>query len=406
MSNYIASVIQIKIFCHLHVKSLVRFRSVSKEWKSLIDSSEFNSDYIISQAKRCRLLLSGRYHKEGEYCLIVDDDDSFPQHNISLSNPLSFNQLLNMKQKQIEFVGSSYGLLCFTRCYLSKDGYFNRYVIWNPAIRKSIAIDALYCKRIYVGFGVCPNTLDPKIVRINIISVESGDIEYDDDLQQYVSRLWRVEVFTLSGGVWRSPLTKLPRKWFNIGLCYQTPLVVNGFIYWCAFINGISDYINMIVSFDLGSEKFAKVQVPSNLAEKCFEIFKLRNSLGVVQIDCTSLEEKVHNVWSMDHFSKLFTKLYSVTLPQSSKVVGFRDNEQLIIEKTEERLVENGVRGYVTELVAYESNSKQFNDLGLYVRCSSFSSYTESLLLLDQSGTLNDDEGDDEHTTRFVDHEC
>ncbi|XP_071717872.1 F-box only protein 8-like [Rutidosis leptorrhynchoides] len=396
MSDYIPSIIRIKIFCHLPVKSLIRFRTVSKEWMSLIDTSKFNSAYIVhQQAKRRRLLLWGDYY---QYCWIVDDDDSFPQHKISLP----FNRILNTEQ--IEFVGNSNGLLCFTGCYLTEDHYFNRYIIWNPTIRKSVLIDALYNKRIFVGFGVCPNTLDPKIVRIHIIHVEPNHHPYDDDLQQYVTRLWRVEVFTVSTGVWRSPLTKLPRKWFNIGLCYQTPLVINGFIYWCAYVGFVTN--KTIVSFDLGSEEFAKVQVPSNLADKYFELFKLRNSIGVVQLDDSiSSKEGVYNVWLMDHVSKSFIKLFNVTLPEMWKVVGFRDNEQLIIQKTEKHLVEKGLPQYVTELVAYKPNSEHFNDLGLYVGCSSVSSYTESLLLLDQSGTLNDDEGDDEHTTRFVDHE-
>ncbi|XP_071717878.1 putative F-box protein At1g50870 [Rutidosis leptorrhynchoides] len=181
MSNYMPSV-QIKILCRLPVKSLIRFRSVSKEWKSLIDSSEFNSNYFVHQDQRRRLLLWGGEYDE--YCWIVDDDDLFPQHKISLRYHMVFNRQLNINQ--IKFVGSSYGLLCFTRRYLSGGDYLNRYVIWNPEIRKSVVIDALHYKRINVGFGVCPNTLDPKIVKINIIKVSKEHARYDDDLQQYI----------------------------------------------------------------------------------------------------------------------------------------------------------------------------------------------------------------------------
>ncbi|XP_071717883.1 F-box only protein 8-like [Rutidosis leptorrhynchoides] len=378
MANFIPLVLQIKILCRilcrLPAKSLIRFRSVSKEWKSLIDSSEFNSDFIVHQAPRKRLLFWCEYtHND----CIVDDDDSIPQQKISLSHPLSFNRFYDrsLNRKQMEFVGCSYGLLCYAGSYLSEDDdYFNRYVIWNPTIRKSVVIDALYNKRIYVGFGVCPNTLDPKI------------------------KVWRVEVFTLSGGVWRSSLTKLPRKWLNIdlyyhGIGYKTPLVINGFIYWCAYSNST----NTVVFFDLGSEEFAKVQVPSYLYNT-FDIFKLRNSLGVVGID----REEVHNVCLMDHVSKSFIKLYTFTLPKMcswSKVLGFRDNEQLIIVKSDD--------AHGSEFVAYDPNLKHFNGLGNDVSCSTFTSYTESLILLDQSGTLNDDddEGDDGHTTRFLDHQ-
>ncbi|XP_071717877.1 putative F-box protein At1g50870 [Rutidosis leptorrhynchoides] len=293
----------IKIFCHLPVKSLIQFRSVSKEWMSLIDSSEFNSDYIIVQAQRKRLLLrvyTGYVADDlerGRYCWIIDDDDdTFPQYMISLR----YSQSAKLVSK---FVGSSHSLLYFNNEYLGEYDYFNRYVIWNPSIRKSVTIDVPYKGGGSVGFGVCPNSLDPKIVRINV--------QYDNDHKRNV---WRVGVFTLSGRVWRSPLTKLPSKWVNFGFYAQTPLVIKGFIY-CRVLT------------------------------------------GVVQRERNGSNEKFHNVWLMDHVSKSFIKLFNVTLPERLwKVLGFRNNDQLIIVKNEYRM----------ELVAYEPDSKQYNNLGLY----------------------------------------
>ncbi|XP_071717860.1 F-box only protein 8-like [Rutidosis leptorrhynchoides] len=357
MSNYIPSEIKIKIFCHLPVKSLIRFRSVSKEWKSLIDSSEFNSDYIIRQAQRKRILLQRVLYKgfvddhreRGEYCWIVDDDDSFPQHVISLTYPLSVNRLLNTDNNK-RLVGYSHGLLCFTGCYSGEIDSFNRYVIWNPSIRKSVSIDAPYYKSFFAGFGVCPNSLDPKIVRINV--------HYDNDHKQNV---WRVGVFALSGGVWRSPLTKLPSKWFDISLFdHQTPVVLNGFIYWCAY----TSRGQAIISFNLESEEFTKILGPNN------------------------------------------SKIFTLKLPHKAKVVGFKDNDQLIIEdrgilieKEDGDVRCHDVNGtwrmceYRPELVVYDPYLKHSNNLGLHVSCLSFtSSYIESLLLLDRSDTLNDDE--------------
>ncbi|XP_071717886.1 putative F-box protein At3g47150 [Rutidosis leptorrhynchoides] len=327
MSNYMILEIQIKIFCHLPVKSLIRFRSVSKEWKSLIDSSEFNSNYIIGQAQRKRLLLrvyTGYVADDlerGRYCWIVDDDDddTFPQHMISLR----YSQSAKLVSK---FVGSSHGLLCFNNEYLGEDDYFNRYVIWNPSIRKSVTIDVSYNGGGSVGFGVCPKSLDPKIVRINI-----AILPYDD------------------------------------------------------YIPGPCD--NFIVSFDLTSEEFKKISVPNKLSHNPFQIFNLRGSIGVVQREISGSNEEFHKVWLMDHVSKSFIELFNVTSPERWwKVLGFRNNDQLIIVK--EKIDE-----YRKELVAYEPDSKQFNNLGLYVDCDSFdSSYIESLLLLNQSDALNDDE--------------
>ncbi|XP_071717888.1 putative F-box protein At5g50220 [Rutidosis leptorrhynchoides] len=240
------------------------------------------------------------------------------------------------------------------------DDSLNCYVIWNPSIRKSVVIDVPYnTGTVYVGFGFYPNSLDPKIVRI----------------LNYLC----IQLHVIING----------KFGLNFGELSRIPLVLNGFIFWCAEVGNSfeNNSTYTIVSFDLASEEFTKIDVPDELACDNFYMFKLRDSLGVVQRKIMESKE-VHKVWLMDHVSKSFIELedFTVTLPEKWKVVGFRDNEQLIIVKIDEQR---------SELVAYEPYSKQFNNLGFYVDCSYVnSSYTESLLLLNQPDTLNDYEGD------------
>ncbi|KAF5797370.1 putative F-box domain-containing protein [Helianthus annuus] len=79
----------------LPVKSLIRFRSVSKQWKSLIDSSEFITHHTLNYSQPQHLLVSyitgGTGHRvvspdaclpEDKYVSIVDDD-CFPHHKFS-----------------------------------------------------------------------------------------------------------------------------------------------------------------------------------------------------------------------------------------------------------------------------------------------------------------------------------
>ncbi|XP_071717962.1 putative F-box protein At1g46984 [Rutidosis leptorrhynchoides] len=323
-----------------------------KEWKSLIDSSEFISDFIKRQPQRKRFLLTVAYvddePERGENCWIVDDDDgddSFPQNRISLTYPRSVNPLLYQygdDDIKLKFVGSSHGLICFTSSLSlcgEADG-LDQYVIWNPCIRKSVSIVGDYYKdKVFVGFGVCTNSFDPKICR----------------------------------GMEKSPLTN--SEWFDIDLTYHPPLVSNGFIYWCAYVTkifGADRFTSMIVSFDLATEKFTKIPVPDKLSQRGFRLFKLRGSLGAIQVrESMDSNEEFHEVWLTDDVSKLLTKVFTITLPKNSKVVGFRDNGQVIINKDEKHVVylqEGGVEGFEhrPELVAYDPDLKQIKDLGLH----------------------------------------
>ncbi|XP_071714747.1 F-box protein At3g57590-like [Rutidosis leptorrhynchoides] len=375
MADRIPSVIQIEILCRLPVKSLIRFRLVSKEWKSLTQSHDFNSDYIVRQAKRPRLLITNVVDDQGDddvsdddvsdddvsnddvcnddvCCWVVDDDDSFPQHKICLTYPPFVNLLTNL-DKDLEFVGSSHGLLCFSCLHIGEDDTFDRYVIWNPSIKKSLAIDMLYYPSVFVsvGFGVCPNSLDPKLVKIVELAIPNKNGRRGASRQ-----VWRVEVFTINSGMWRSPLIKLPSKFFKFNLYKKTPLLRES------------------VCVGVVREKIDDPRMDHG-----------RGGRGTMSF------QEVCTVWLMDHVSKSFTKLFTINLPLTSTywdsnqliLLGLRDNNQLIL------------RNHNGELVAFERYSKYYNNFGIYVnKLASLTTYTESLLLLDQSGTLNDDEGD------------
>nr|GEX74490.1 hypothetical protein [Tanacetum cinerariifolium] len=119
----------------------------------------------------------------------IIDDDTFPQQKFLITAPEPLNLLRHAKT-----VGSVDGLVCFGGWY--KDN--KMVVLWNPSIRKSVAIripnviDSLYGYT-RIGFGVCPHTNDPKLVRINVTKT--------------LSICWEVHVFTLSSRVWKTVYT-------------------------------------------------------------------------------------------------------------------------------------------------------------------------------------------------------
>ncbi|KAJ0781549.1 putative F-box domain-containing protein [Helianthus annuus] len=197
MSDNIPFEIQEEIIKKLPVKSLIQFRSVSKPWKSLIDSTDFIKHY---RGQMQHLLV--RYIDKvdiREKNISIVDDDSFPTQRVSVTRPTLFNML-----KTYVIIGSSHGLLC-----LYSDGCDNMVVLWNLSIRKAVAVDVRYVSNVYdtvIGFGVCRETSDPKIVKITYIHNRTETISIPDSIP------WQVEVFTLSTGVWRSPCNNLPRK--------------------------------------------------------------------------------------------------------------------------------------------------------------------------------------------------
>lgn len=359
MSDNIPFEIQLEIIKKLpDVKSLIRFRSVSKPWKSFIDSSEFITSYGSRPTNR--LLLS---YKEAvdpyevKYVYFVDDV------NDTLTLQQDFAPALTDFMKQfndLKVIGSSHGLLCFYTC---SKGMF---VLWNPSLKKSVRIVSThkfeFCPVISddVGFMVCPVTSDPTIVDF--------------------SHRGKLRIFTLSSKRWNLfPCSNLPRE--SVSLC-STQVVIDRCIYWVAyeFNRNIFSLNYMILSFDLIAKEFRVVAISRNVCRTSnphcasVSISKLRESLVL-------FETKVCAVWKMEHDGS-FTKLFTINTPGSTiyNILRFRKNSEPVIEtKTEFK--------HVTVLEVYQPCSKHISGLGISGISNSFfmDSYKETLLLLNHS---------------------
>nr|GEV49760.1 hypothetical protein [Tanacetum cinerariifolium] len=110
MSDNIPFEIQLEIIKRVpDVKSLIRFRSVSKPWKSFIDSSEFISGYGTRDTQPHSLLLryiDNVYPYEVKYVSFVDDV-SFPQQQQDFAPNVSD---LVKRFRALKVIGSSCGL--------------------------------------------------------------------------------------------------------------------------------------------------------------------------------------------------------------------------------------------------------------------------------------------------------
>ncbi|XP_076900893.1 F-box protein CPR1-like [Bidens hawaiensis] len=375
MSDHIPFEIQIEIIKKLPIKTLIQCRSVSKPWKSFIDSSDFIADYTVNRHAQPQHHLLIRYDdptSKEAYVSIVDDV-TFPQIKYSLTAP----PMVSLLRDSI-FVGTSHGLFCLVGYYrnnpcdsvtLTDPG--NIIVLWNPLIKKSVAIDLSnvdWPRGTTFGFGVCRLTNDPKIVKI------------DDVRMHRKMEHWQVEVYSLRSGAWRSSLGNLPSNSVEFHRPHSQ-VIIGGTIYWFGVGNIIGSGYHLLISFDLSSEEFREIYLPIKLAfHDPTELFlcNLRDSLVVLKGSMVN-NKGVYEVWMMeDGDSKLFTNVFTINIPHiSSSPLEFRRNGELMmrmIDDTEESSV----------LVVYEPFSKRINDLGIKGRDSLFvSSYTESLILLD-----------------------
>nr|KAJ0220739.1 hypothetical protein LSAT_V11C200054710 [Lactuca sativa] len=377
MSDELPFHIQEAILKRLPIKSLIQFRSVSRTWKSLIDSSEFIAAHSISHTQPQHLFVWYTDTQEDKYVSFVDDD-SFPQHRFVPSLPLSI--------RLPKIVGSSYGLLCFQGYKFFSSSYRKRMaIILNPSIRKSIAIplpDMLYTNhKIVLGFGVCPVTIDTKVIQITQMRWSWGS-----EMKSEIGNFWEVMVYKLSSGKFTSLSSNLPSISIHI---IGRQVVIDRYIYWCAVdcttVDSVLKTRNLIMSFDLTNESFEVIDLPDRIAIlhlSQFSVSKLRESLVLLEYskdgyDIFNEEQLCCTLWMVEHGVEIsFTKLFSIEAPGDlMRAVGFRRKGGPIME------VQDYIFESTEELVVYEPNSEQSNHL---ISGSSFivNSYIETLVLL------------------------
>nr|GEU79148.1 hypothetical protein [Tanacetum cinerariifolium] len=368
------------------VKSLIRFRSVSKPLKSFIDSSKFISGYGTRDTQPHSLLLryiDNVYPYEVKYVSFVDDV-SFPQQQQDFAPNVSD---LVKPFRALKVIGSSCGLWCL-HCY--KNWPTEMVVIWNPSIRKSVCIvvpcvlTRAFGTLNHFGFGVCPSTCDPTIVKISY---------FDRSLaRKKDTAKWQVEIFTLSSKTWKMiPSSNLPRE--SITFQFSTQVAIDRFIYWLAFDKIVTNddgynNKNLILSFNLITREFKEVNLPPSLENHLsphFSLSKLSESL-VVSAYTYAVGELVYNVWIMGKeggvitsFTKLLTINTSFPAPVR-KLLGFRMSGEPIMETEKED------EDFATVEI-YKPCSEHINDLGINGETDSFfiCPYTETLFLVDHS---------------------
>ncbi|KAF7830859.1 putative F-box protein [Senna tora] len=235
------------ILRRLPLRTLARFRCVSKSWRSLFADPFFVRTHLnflkLHPHLNTRIILSRYIHPplsvgpEDYSSLPTAEDDSKCGFEISqeLHLPPILGNIYSVK-------GHCDGLICV----IISDGSI---VLWNPSIReyRKLPTPSNFRKtREVLGLGFDPSLNDYKIVRAPSDYCNCKIKDYHP----------QIEVFTLGSNSWRKlPDEETPPFFIQH---YQQSLTLNGGLYWLT----MEDFRTIILRFDLVEEKFKVVPPP------------------------------------------------------------------------------------------------------------------------------------------------
>uniref|UniRef100_A0A5B6YUY8 F-box domain-containing protein n=1 Tax=Davidia involucrata TaxID=16924 RepID=A0A5B6YUY8_DAVIN len=345
--------IVIDILWRLPVKTLIRFRSVCKSWRSIIsDSSFITTHFNNNNSSDADLLCMWRENGFKTTCTLVCSKTLDKLSEVELPLP-------GCKSGDCgcHIVGSCNGLLClYVEIF---DPFDTNIYLWNPSVRKlktlpsSLHPEEFIKPETYVvlGFGFDHRTRDFKVVRI------------------LYNQQPLVEVYTLSTDSWRSIEVAVP--FIFIYSSPDVPFVCRSF-HWPAYSSG-DVFRQLIVSFDISEEAFGEIMLPNYQVDgdklhESIKVYKGLLALFVWSTHCC-------HVWVMKEYGVPESWMKQLTIFSQTSVsrsLGFTKDNEVILEGKEK------------ELVAYDFENQNFRKIDIQnpFACN-LVTFLESLFLLE-----------------------
>ncbi|KAI3774432.1 hypothetical protein L1987_48987 [Smallanthus sonchifolius] len=312
-----------QILSWLPVTSLLRFRSVSKPFRALIDSdyvTNLHLNHSVQSNSNTNLLFGG----DRSLCYFNLDSDTTAVNKIH--NPLYFAIF------ETVILGSCNGVVCL--CTTEPD---NEIAFWNPIVRKfkktrlapAKCLEGLGRGLCIKGFGYDHVHDDHKVVRL---------VQYCSLFKELVHS--KIEVFSLKTEVWREigdfPYHLCSRRYLNV--------FANGALHWLVSRKPEVKVGFLIAAFDLATEEFKLVPQPDFANEK------VQVNLGVLggclSMVCNYPKSNV-DVWVMKSYGvkDSWRKLISTAdvkivrdLDFLRPIVYSKSGREVLLEKNFERL--------------------------------------------------------------------
>ncbi|KAK9937930.1 hypothetical protein M0R45_014694 [Rubus argutus] len=257
------------ILIRLPIKSLIKFTSVCKSWRSTIKDPSFIRTHLtrthnFNDQNATHLLLlhtvssEGTFNQKGRLSIVGFNEDPYSLHydNSACNQYCKVEFPIGLKQTMenlcFRVAGSCDGLVL-----LADDlgHYAYNFVIWNPSIRKYVTLPKPFVRfsthgrydgSVGLGYDAIGN--DYKVVRLTRLL---------DQPNEGATTL--VQVYSLAKGTW-GMLRALPPC--IVPGCLFTAPFVNGALHWLAMRWMIDRFSCFVVAFDVGNGSHREIMFP------------------------------------------------------------------------------------------------------------------------------------------------
>ncbi|KAK9137553.1 hypothetical protein Sjap_008147 [Stephania japonica] len=302
------------ILSRLPVKSVVRFRCVSKSWLKLISDLDFIKTHL-EQAN-----LSNDIN-----IMLISDHIIYSVENVDGNLFFDPHHPFETPIRVVKILGSCNGLLCINS---DKEVIW----LWNPSTRErkklpDISIEFSGSKiSVSHGFGYDPITDDYKVVRVH--SYDGADNVRHSE----------AKVYSLALNLWKT-VPNMPYECLS-----RTGKLLNGALHWLAIPWNALDQSILISSFDIGNEKFREMPLP-----KFKDGIVLMNVVAVLAgLICIIHECRFHlEVWVMKNYGvrESWMMFFSIGQPIFNPSIRYLiplyilKNGEILLNKDGERLI-------------------------------------------------------------------
>nr|XP_023892015.1 F-box/kelch-repeat protein At3g23880-like [Quercus suber] len=368
--------IVLNILAYLPVKSVLRFRCVSKTWDSSITTPSFISAHLNLNKNNNNLAYLINFSPTGSRF-----NNTIPSF-IGGYDP-TFNRISEYAVPSV-FSSSYYhtadscnGLVCFTQHghgdYPTNTGAI---YLWNPSIRKLKSLPGFsqtQYLRFFTGFAYQSNTNDYKVVKISQMPADHNGIKTE------------AEVYTLSSNSWRRVEISLANTVLGVPV-NLTATFVSGALHWLGHVFE-GESLFMILSFDVNNDKFGEIALPhvqqqqllpQGVMAKINRLMVFKGKLAFITLGYLRFEDA--NLEEYNDFMSSHT-------PHSCFIWVMGDRGELLVIK-EHNPESNNERRRST-VVSLDLETSHEKDLGFQKDPDIATTFMESLVLLDGATELS-----------------